>query len=136
MKIKMKYLVIVFLLIMVGSHAVASPLLAEARDVMLKCALTEVKPQIIYRAYDKIGNTTRKSRKVNKNESLEDALVRSNLGLHRQNDRFNADVQKTRPVASFCLLTEKPIFGSAFLYWRTLCSFNDIGAEFVDTVPI
>ena len=45
MKIKMKYLVIVFLLIMVGSHAVASPLLAEARDVMLKCALTEVKPQ-------------------------------------------------------------------------------------------
>ena len=80
MKIKLKYLVIVFLLIMVGSHAVASPLLAEARNVMLKCALTEVKPQIIYRAYDKTGNTTRKSRKVNKNESLEDALVRSNLG--------------------------------------------------------
>ena len=80
MKIKLKYLVIVFLLIMVGSQAVASPLLAEARDVMLKCALAEVKPQIIYRAYDKTGNTTRKSRKVNKNESLEDALVRSNLG--------------------------------------------------------
>ena len=80
MKIKLKYLVIVFLLFIVGSYAVASPFLAEARDVMLKCALTEVKPQIIYRAYDKTGNTTRKSSKVDKNESLEDALVRSNLG--------------------------------------------------------
>ncbi len=80
MKIKLKYLVIVFLLLIVGSHVVASPFLAEARDVMLKCTLTEVKPQIIYRAYDKTGNTTRKSSKVDKNESLEDALVRSNLG--------------------------------------------------------
>ncbi len=80
MKIKLKYLVIVFLLLIVGSHAVASPYLAEARGVMLKCALSEVKPQIIYRAYELTGNTTRKSSKVNKNESLEDALVRSNLG--------------------------------------------------------
>ena len=80
MIIKLKYLVIVCLLLLVGSHAVASPFLAEARDVMLKCALTDVKPQIIYRAYDKTGHTSRKSRKVNKDESLEDALVRSNLG--------------------------------------------------------
>ena len=80
MKIKLKYLVIVFLLFIVGSHAVASPFLDEARGVWLKCTLSEVKPQIIYRAYDKTGNTTRKSSKVDKNESLEDALVRSNLG--------------------------------------------------------
>ena len=48
---------------------------------MLKCDLTEVKLQIIYRAYDKTGNTTRRSSKVDKDkdESLEDALVRSNL---------------------------------------------------------
>ena len=80
MTIKLKYLVIVFLLLMVGSHAVASPFLADARDVMFKCALSEVKPQIVYRAYEKTGNTTRRSRKVNKDESLEDALVRTNLG--------------------------------------------------------
>ena len=80
MKIKLKYLVIIFLLFIVGSHAAASPYLAEARKVMLKCALTEVKPQIVYRAYDKTGNTKRRSSKVDKDESLEDALVRSNLG--------------------------------------------------------
>ena len=55
MKIKLKYLVIVFLLLIVGSHAVASPFFAEARDVMLKCALSDVKPQVIYRAYEKTG---------------------------------------------------------------------------------
>ena len=80
MKISLKYLVIVFVLLIVGSQAVASPYLAEARKVMLKCALTEVKPQIVYRAYDKTGNTTRRSSKVDKDESLEDALIRSNLG--------------------------------------------------------
>lgn len=80
MKIKLKYLVIVFLLLIVGSHAVASPFFAEARDVMLKCALSDVKPQVIYRAYEKTGNTARRSSKVDKDESLEDALVRSNLG--------------------------------------------------------
>ena len=80
MKISLKYLVIVFVLLIVGSQAVASPYLSEARKVMLKCALTEVKPQIVYRAYDKTGNTTRRSRKVDKDESLEDALIRSNLG--------------------------------------------------------
>ena len=47
---------------------------------MLKCALSDVKSQIVYRAYDKTGNTTRRSSKVDKDESLEDALVRSNLG--------------------------------------------------------
>ena len=80
MRIKLKYLVIVFLLLIVGSHAVASPFMAEARDVMLKCALSDVKPQVIYRAYDKTGHTNRRSSKVDKGESLEDALVRSNLG--------------------------------------------------------
>ncbi len=80
MRIKLKYLVIVFLLLIVGSHAVASPFMAEARDVMLKCALSDVKPQVIYRAYDKTGHTNRRSSKVDKDESLEDALVRSNLG--------------------------------------------------------
>ena len=80
MKISLKYLVIVFVLLIVGSQAVASPYLAEARKVMLKCALTEVKPQIVYRAYDKTGNTKRRSSKVDKDESLEEALVRSNLG--------------------------------------------------------
>ena len=80
MKISLKYLVIVFVLLIVGSQAVASPYLAEARKVMLKCALTDVKPQIIYRAYEKTGNTTRRSSKVDKDESLEDALIRSNLG--------------------------------------------------------
>ena len=80
MKISLKYLVIVFVLLIVGSHAVASPYLAEARKVMLKCALSDVKPQIVYRAYDKTGNTTRRSSKVDKDESLEDALIRSNLG--------------------------------------------------------
>ena len=80
MKISLKYLVIVFVLFIVGSQAVASPYLTDARKVMLKCALTEVKPQIVYRAYDKTGNTKRRSSKVDKNESLEDALVRSNLG--------------------------------------------------------
>ena len=80
MKVSLKYMVIVFLLLIVGSHAVASPYLAEARKVMLKCALTEVKPQLVYRAYDKTGMTSRRSSKVDKNESLEDALIRSNLG--------------------------------------------------------
>ena len=80
MKISLKYLVIVFVLLIVGSQAVASPYLSEARKVMLKCALTEVKPQIVYRAYDKTGNSTRRSSKVDKDESLEDALIRSNLG--------------------------------------------------------
>ena len=80
MTIKLKYLVIVFLLLLVGSHAVASPYMAEARQVMLKCALSDVKPQLIYRAYEKTGNTHRRSSKVDKNENLEDALVRSNLG--------------------------------------------------------
>ena len=80
MTIQLKYLVIVFLLLLVGSHAVASPYLAEARQVMLKCALSDVKPQLIYRAYEKTGNTRRRSSKVDKSENLEDALVRSNLG--------------------------------------------------------
>ncbi len=74
-----RYMLLVVLLFVLGSTAVASPFMAEARETLLKCAFKEVKPELVDRAYDKVRENASKSSRAKSKESLEDAVVREGL---------------------------------------------------------